>query len=208
MTNLARHYGVLAACVGLMTGAMGRAEAASITYTAPLTSGTVPLFDPNLGTLLEVDFNATGNGGATIEFLNSPTVSGSYSQFEGFTFLEPGGNSLVVGPFLANTTPFSTTTGLVFASGSFNISTVLDPSAFFILDGHGTFFNPQIDQTFQVSAVTDPFIIQGNFASGTATVTYVYSPIVPEPSSAVLAGIGLASAMGLGYGRRRRRVAP
>jgi hypothetical protein len=44
------------------------------------------------------------------------------------------------------------------------------------------------------------------FSSGTATLTYVYS--VPEPPSVVLAGRGLASALGLGcWLSRRQRLA-
>jgi len=70
MMRLARFYGVMVAISGLALGAMGQAAAASVTHTMDINTltqpGFIPQFNPDLGTLLEVDFSATGSASAII----------------------------------------------------------------------------------------------------------------------------------------------
>jgi hypothetical protein len=121
MKAIVRHYVLLPAVLGLVLGAMGRAEADSITYTSPITSTLevphfVPQFDPALGTLTEVDFSATGSGSARIDYSPPQTITnGIFAHVEDFLYSLIG-NNVSLGLFVSSST-FSTPGGEPLMSG-------------------------------------------------------------------------------------------
>jgi hypothetical protein len=206
MRRIMKCLGLAAAVLGLPLGAMGRADAASITYTAPLDSvtqpGFIPQFDPNLGTLLEVDFSATGSGGATI-LVNPPVTSGTYRQTWSFAFISS--NTFIELPtFVDNSTfSFKTPTFFVNLGGNYDFS---DSITFGLASFYGNrVFNLQIGGPGPPFFITSPPVQQsiigskGATAFGTATVIYIYT--ISAPPSAGMAGTALLA--GLGYWLRR-----
>jgi hypothetical protein len=187
-----------------------------ISFTTPVDSktqsGFVPLFDPTLGTLREIDFSASGGGFSWV--LVSPMFEAgqySYSYDTSFLFVR---SSPPYGQFeLPRSMPgyrdYST------AVLSYPSSMLSPPTPFSISDTIGAgldwFYgsglaNLQMAQRVHIAeAATQSGI---TYSSGTATVTYVYTPqtsAVPElPSSVLLAGLGLLTVVGSRVCRRYR----
>jgi hypothetical protein len=128
MRILANPCVVLAVILVLALEAVNRVDAASITYSFDLDSkfqpGFFPQFLPTLGTLLELDFSATGGGGA--EFLVSPPVfDGTYNFTVSFMFT--GLNPPFSFPAPASSSEdlsfsFPTPTSVLDLAGAFNVS--------------------------------------------------------------------------------------
>jgi hypothetical protein len=207
---------VVISSFSLLLGAIGPVEADSITYTTHLDSkfqdGYFPLFDPSYGTLYEVDFRPTGEGGALVAFSPYVTITnGTFTATFVFALFTPG-NVLMVGPSV-ETSSFSTSIpGLVdlSGSGSGSASYTGDLSYFELKNGYPTQFNVQIATDFSITSPTlDSQRVVDDFgASGSATLTFFFTPAVssaiPEPSSLVLAGTGFAAALGLVSWLKRR----
>jgi hypothetical protein len=126
MMRLARFYGVVVAISGLALGAMGRADAASVTYTTAINTltqpGFIPQFNPDLGTLLEVDFSATGSAFAIIQ-VDPPVTSGTYRLAMSFLLIPHQGSLIGLGGFQSNSTfSFTTPTREVVLSSNFDSS--------------------------------------------------------------------------------------
>jgi hypothetical protein len=184
---------------------------------SPLFSVTLPKFNPALGTLTKVTLTLDGQtSGSTLEFDNEAGVGGTVGLQVGTTITA---TSAFLSALVA--TPAQSTSGsvigdddgapdfvgadaLVLTGGSgsdsdFNSSTSAPVLA--SVTGPGTInvdLSNSIFTSTNTSGIFGPSIpTAGNF-SGTVTVEYEYN-LVPEPSSALLGGLGLLALM-----RRRR----
>jgi hypothetical protein len=172
--------------------------------------------------LYQVDFSATGEGGARVQFSPPVTITnGTFTATFMFALFIPGTpyHILTLGPSVESSTFSTSTPGVVdlFGSGSGSASYTGDLSYFYSENPFGeTRFNAQIRADFSITSPTvdSQFYVAGDRGgSGSATLTYFFTPsvstAVPEPASLVLAGAGFAAALGLvsWLNRRRRRAA-
>jgi hypothetical protein len=180
--------------------AIGPGRAGSITYTSTfsnrLTGPAIPQFDSSLGQLLDVEATVKGFVSGTFEAVPAVT-SGTYNLFVGASLTSgQGGFPFVSLGAAHSSTPFSGGTGgLLFLGGDFTVSRDLT-SDLGPFNGKG-----QIGLSLDVSQfVSDRMPGDANalliFASGGGTLTVTYGFAVPEPPSAIMAGI--ASLIGLG----------
>jgi hypothetical protein len=170
-------------------------DGGSITYITGVDSktqsGFVPLFDPRLGRLQEVDFSANGSGTA-LTAVFPPIGPGEYRYVyrTEFDFLVPLGG---FGPIL------STNFGTGFLDvpmSSVESSTPFNVSETFTV-GIGSFYGTGLANLTlnQFTSILDAQNQSGiTLASGVATVTYVYT--APEPSSLLLICLGLLTVAG------------
>jgi hypothetical protein len=200
---------VVVALVGLL-GAIGRPQAASISFSASLSTKTQPgfvsQFNPSLGTLTEVDFTAAGRGGSLVTAsASSVPFSGTFLFSESFFGVFPGGG-FDFGSYIASGLPFTSLGGGVDLEANFNFSTALTTGLTGFI-GTGVINL----QTSEFAEITSPAVQQSLYlsaASGIATVTYQYTPAaVPEPPGLVTAGIAMLAGMGFRLCRRSHRAA-
>lgn len=175
--------------------AVATARADSITYTISDNSNTVhgeiPMFDPGLGTLFEVDFSLTGE------------VAGVRQD------LPPGSTGIIYGTITIDALNGTTPVG----GEAFNFSGPygdgFGPNRFDIpFGGSTTWFGPP--DGFYGTGMIDMHLGTPDYVPGlyhvavTETLTYQYEPpgFVPEPSGMILVPIGLVGVM---WYRRRRQ---
>lgn len=208
----------------LSLGFCSLAHAATVTYSqnfGPLSIGSpsfivsVPQFDPSLGTLTNVTLTLDGQtAGSTLVFDNEANVGGSVGLQVGTTITATSSflSALVatpaqstsgfVGPDDDGTPDYLGADSLTLAGGSgsdtdFNSSNV--PAVLALVSGLGTInvdITNSIFTNVSTAGIFGPTDVTPGTFSGTVSVTYDY---VPEPSTALLGGLGL-----LGLLRRRR----
>jgi hypothetical protein len=171
-------------------------DAASVTYTnIPLSTktqpGLIPAFNPALGTLLEVDFAATGTTSAQFLVVTQPAPpSFNYDENISFPFIGGAGTkgfaTLVTGTGSIPTGAMS-----VFLNVHFNVS-LTETSATTLARYYGTGnLNVQISSvTSNTTSGVTLTSVGIDSAEGIGAVTYIYTA-VPEPSTSTLAVIGL-----------------
>ncbi len=201
------------------------ANAASISYndafSFPLSPGNaavnLPQFDPSLGTLTSVTLAIDATVQADITAENDSNIAGNMGvDLTGIVTATSGAASASAnvlqsaGPVAVAASDGNPGSGPDFfdfgtISGTdSDTDTILSPLAPFIglgtvavaISGNGG---------FAVNGVTDSTLTVSNFGtSGTVTITYNYqTPVIPEPSSVVLAG--MACMAGVLVLRRRNR---
>jgi hypothetical protein len=197
--SLARCGGLLVVISILLVGPAGRAGADSISYSTYANSrtntGLLPQFDPNLGTLIRVDFSASGNDAGDVSVTSTNT--GAAGTFSGSIAFEiEGGGDL----------------GATSVSGSFSIlpfqeSIDLDPN-FSVSDsftnGLGVFEGlNSLNMLITASLGASEGFVHDPIAFAEMSVTYIYESAgsVPEPPSLVL---GTISLVGMAWYVRRR----
>jgi hypothetical protein len=216
----------------LLAWAVGTAQAASITQNFMAPSQSVPFtyiadasqFNPVLGTLTSVVITATTDINGVVQVIN---ISNSVQTFSNATSAVPvtlsGPNSLGL-MVTATTTGQSGSIGAAPSGGFTKISlpgesitasvstTLTSPVDLAPYIGNGVSDLPFVFTAgagiFSGSSSANGSVFFGGSADADAKISIVYnytaSP-VPEPSSIVLAGIGM---VGLGvFGRRRLRAA-
>ncbi|HEX4145103.1 MAG TPA: PEP-CTERM sorting domain-containing protein [Pirellulales bacterium] len=179
--------------------------------------GSLPQFDPSLGTLTEVDLTLSSTTSAgIIQFQNLAVVPTTGMLGIGATVMVYGPSSLTATAVPLQEAPFSVTsninppdtyTGLdafTLSGGSGSDSdTASLYSGFSGYVGLGT-FPVHGSSSLATLLTTDggygPTAPSAGSTSGEVTVTYTYTP-VPEPGSVVLLGLGAA---GLFWAARRR----
>lgn len=211
-----------------VTGLCPLANAATVSFFqdfgpasigSPLFSVTLPKFNPALGTLTKVTLTLNGQtSGSTLLFDNEAASPGTVSLQVGTTITATSSflSALVATP--AQTASGSVTadelmdgsgdfTGpdslsLIGGSGTdtdFNSSTA--PGVLSAVTGPGTIsvdLSNSIFTSSSTSGIFGPVSPTAGTFSGNVTVEYEYN-LVPEPSSALLGGLGLLALM-----RRRR----
>jgi len=209
----------------------GSAKAATVSYFfnylpegIPQVShlvGTLPLFNPALGTLTQVDLDLTSNTSAgTIDWENlagvpsditlgigaSVTVQGQFGGLAATAVPMQIGNGAVTA--YDGVTDFSGTSSFSVAggSGTDSGSGLLTGGAVAPYVGVGLF---NVDGLSSVSTLVSttggfgPTQFTLGVTDGLVTVTYTYTP-VPEPGTLALLGLGLASLLAF---RLRKRSA-
>ena len=231
--NNSRHSGKIAGTMlALVCLLAGSAKAATVSYNfsygpegIPQVShlvGTLPLFDPSLGTLTQVKLDLTSNTSAgTIDWENHAGVPSDVTLGIGASVTVSG----QFGGLAATAVPLQTGSGSVTAfDGNADFS---GPDAFHVLGGTGTDSGSGLltggavapyntgPGTFNVnglSSVSTLVSTTGGFGptqftlgntDGLVTVTYTYTP-VPEPGTLALLGLGFASLLAF---RLRKRSA-
>ena len=211
----------------LLACAVGTAQAGSLTQTLSAPAATVPTsdtflfnqFNPSLGTLTSVDLSLTSNIVADVSVLNSLTTAQGFTNAmasvpfgvtgpDGISFSltasTPGQSSPPLAPVAAGADvalPGSAVTASVATTLSSPgeiasyIGTGINDLAFVFTVGAGT---------FSITAANGVFVSGSATADATVVLTYNYtSATVPEPSSAILAAIGIVGVAALGHRRRR-----
>jgi hypothetical protein len=181
--------------------------------------GNLPLFDPALGTLTEVDLTLTSTTSAGhIAFENTAGVPTDVTLGIGATVMVSGLGGLAatavplqigsgsVTAFdgtldYAGTSSFSVTGGTGTDSGTGSLTS----GAVVPYIGVGTFAvnGTSSLQTFlSTSGGFGPTSPSAGVTSGTVSVAYIYTAVAPEPTSVVMFGVG---AVGVLLAARRRR---
>ncbi|MBX7166644.1 MAG: PEP-CTERM sorting domain-containing protein [Pirellulales bacterium] len=210
----------------------GVAQAASVSYNntygpssvgGPTLNVPLPKFDPALGTLTKVTLTLDANTNAgSMDFDNEAAGSTSVTLKVGASVVATGPGTLAVtavplqsnagvvsgdtdgAPDFVGTDAISVTGGSGFDSDS-DMSTAPAVLALFIASFLGETFNTSVDPDIATSLSTSggfgPINPVPGLTDGLLTVTYEYNA-VPEPSTIVLAGMGI---LGLIVARIRRK---
>ncbi len=223
---------VMSACVfcACLQAASARADFWTQTANYPLTE--TPLtnnttlsflqFTPSLGTLTSVDFQLVGHMDATIQFENLSANPATITTLDTLTLSiaqpnSPSTNLLTSTPNISTSTNVSAYDGTLDFSGSsgrtFHLtqdmtvqSTITPPALGSFYVGTGSYAFPIA--AFANTSYTGPGNLAIGFrtsASAAVTVTYNYTPAVPEPASIVILSIGGVSLFLASHRGRGRR---
>jgi len=182
-------------------------------------------FDPNLGTLNSIKFEIDGYVSGTSRFENlGPSPSTVTTTLKAVINLKRADNSLIaqVAPAVVKvdnatgfdgTIDFGGTSGRTHSGllGSASATKTSPPPAsdLVLFTGPGT-INLKVDATGSSSGSGSGNVIYWftTFAAADVKVTYDYTPpyVVPEPSTLLLIGSGMASIFGFGWGQVRHKV--
>jgi hypothetical protein len=174
---------------------------------------TLPKFDTSLGTLTGVTLTLAIHGTAEVDVTNpSQSVAMPFSDATAtlpVTGTGPDGSfiplSLSAGP-LSGTAPPGATTGFPGTATDMSNSISIAPANFSFYEGLGSLsasFSTAADNgTFSGSAASGVSFTGSATVGGQLTVTYSFTAATPEPSSIVLAGLGV---VGLACAVRSRR---
>jgi hypothetical protein len=214
----------------LLTCAVGTAQAGTqfLTQTLSAPAATVPTsdtflfnqFNPSLGTLTDVEITVTSNIVADVLVLNSLTtaqgftnamasvpvsVTGPAGLSASVTATTPGQSSPPLPMVAAGATDALLGSAVVATASTTLNSPPTDLSAYV---GTGlndvAIFFAATGGTYTITAANGVFVSGSATADATVTLTYSYTSAIPEPSSVILAGIGM---VGVAVFSRRRRAA-
>lgn len=217
--RLAWAFGLVMA---LQAGRGGGADAAMVTYTTTFEDiefgayAALPAFDEGLGTLREITFTYDITKWQDVEVISTPVTGWITVTIEtGIAIIEPqGAEDLLMGILHQITVDVNLASGedpdlliTMRAVGTREIPVVGSP---FTLGGLVVmrFFEIErwvdwnLDPDMRLRLPSGP---HSDRTSGTASITYTYTPAVPEPSTLLMgcAGVAVISMAG-----RRRRTAP
>jgi hypothetical protein len=187
---------------------------------AGVTTPTFEQFNPNLGTLTDVDVTLSFNISNTyhMTFNTTPTITdenfGAGGVGPTVTLLGPDDSTTILSgsqptqsfaEAQASGTTFDKTTN--FSSGVLSDTLSASSPLFSEFIGTSTITMPVEAMAFSTVTVDggtgSGFVLTS--ANATVTVQYVYTPAVPEPSSCVLLGLGISITL-VSVSRRRRRT--
>jgi len=204
----------------LLAYGVGTAQAGTITQTFSSPAQPVPWsttylanqFNPSLGTLTSVEIDVTSNIVASVLVFNDTSSTQSFTNATAsipITLTGPASLSLsatgtttgqtgTVGPGLKETLPGVPTT----ASTSTTLTSPGDLAPYIGTGVSTLVFNYAAgDGTYSGTAASGVFFSGSATADASVEVIYNYTTTIPEPSSVILAGIGIVGVAA--FGRRR-----